>query len=372
MTKGRITQAELAIGTVLEWDAYDDSGRLLLSRGHTVSRESQIDALMERGLFIDTSPRPQEAPEPTGTSAVALILDARERLERACSVQLHSDDFSGRVRAIARLVTRACALSTDAALAMSLLARTGRYSIRHSVDAAVACHVVGRAAGMTEEELKCVVASALTMNLSMLERQDELQSQETPLTELQREALRRHPEASAATLSRLGVNDRAWLDTVAAHHEQMDGSGYKGAKGDEIPTPAQLVSLADIYCARISSRTYRAPLTPHGALRTLFAEQGKKVQEELAGAFIRAVGIFPSGTPVRLVSGELAVVTRRGAGVKTPEVVAIKDASGMPLPRPVKRDTSDTAFAVCEVVTWSELGAPPPMQTLWGKVAALK
>lgn len=370
MSKRRITQAELAIGTVLEWDVYDAAGRLLLSRGHTVSRESQIDALIDRGLFIDPTQRVTEAPLPSGTSAVALILDARERLERACSAPVHGDDFSGRIRAICRLIERACELSTDAALAMSLLARTGRYSIRHSVDVAVACHVVGRAAGMTEDELLCVAAAALTMNLSMLELQDILQSQDTPLTELQREAVRSHPEAGAALLSRLGVDDRTWLDAVASHHEAMDGSGYKGARGDEIPTPAQLVHLADIYCARISSRTYRAPLTPHAALRALFAEQGKKVQEDLAGAFIRAVGIFPAGTPVRLASGELAVVTGRGAGVKTPDVLALKNASGMPLLRTVRRDTSDPAFAVREVVNWSELGAPPSMVTLWGKVAA--
>ena len=371
MTKRRITENELAIGTVLEWDVYDGAGRLLLSRGHTVTRESQIDALLERGLFIDVTPRAQPSPPSESTSAVALILDARERLERACSAQMHPDEFPDRILAIRHLIARACELSAEASLAMSLLARTGRYSIRHSVDAAVACHVVGQALGISDDELTWAVAAALTMNLSMLQLQDVLQSQHTPLTPLQREAVRGHPEASAALLSKLGVTERLWLDTVASHHEVVDGSGYKGAKGDEIPTPAQLVSLADIYCARISSRSYRAPLTPHAALRALFAEQGKKVREELAGAFIRAVGVFPAGTPVRLGSGELAVVTGRGAGVKTPEVLAIKDARGMPLLRPVKRDTSDPAFAVREVVNWSELGAPPSMQTLWGKVAAV-
>jgi HD-GYP domain-containing protein (c-di-GMP phosphodiesterase class II) len=371
MTKRRIAQTELAIGSVLEWDVYDEAGRLLLRKGQTVSRESHVEALKERGLFIQVEGPRQDPPAPLSTSAVALILDAREQLELACSARTHADGFSDRILAIRHLIGSACDLSTDAALAMSLLARTGRYSIRHSVDAAVACHVVGRASGMNEEELTYVVAAALTMNLSMLQLQDELQAQEAPLTEAQREAVQGHPEASAMLLSKLGVNDRTWLETVASHHEALDGSGYKGAKADEIPKPAQLVSLADIYCARISSRTYRAPLTPHAALRALFAEQGKKVRQELAAAFIRAVGVFPSGTPVRLVNGELAVVTGRGAGAKTPDVLAIKDASGMPLVRPVKRDTSDPMFAVREVVSWSELGAPPSMQTLWGKVAAV-
>jgi hypothetical protein len=36
----------------------------------------------------------------------------------------------------------------------------------------------------------------------------------------------------------------------------------------------------------------------------------------------------------------------------------------------VRRDASQPACAVREVVNWSELGAPPSMQSIWGKVAA--
>lgn len=42
------------------------------------------------------------------------------------------------------------------------------------------------------------------------------------------------------------------------HHERYDGSGYPdGLKGDEIPISAQLVSVADVYDALVSKRTYK-------------------------------------------------------------------------------------------------------------------
>jgi HD-GYP domain-containing protein (c-di-GMP phosphodiesterase class II) len=357
---------------VLPWDVYDDRGRLLLKRGLLVSTDTQIDALIERGLFTEDDPvREKARVESVTTSAVALILDARHILQTLSAPSGSKTHFSQHILSVRELVRQACAMSRDAALAMTLLHRVGRYSIRHSVDAAIACQVVGESVGMPEAELSSAVAGALTMNISMLELQDDLQAQEEPLTDAQRELIRQHPEAGAALLLEYGVTDPLWLQVVRYHHEATDGSGYKGTRGDDIPLAAQLVSLADIYCARISSRDYRAPLRPNAALRALFLDQSKKVRDGLAQQFIKAIGVFPSGTPVRLESGEIAVVTGPGRNVKTPSVCAILGPDGMRLVKPIIRDTSQPAFGVREVVAWSELGAPPSMQSIFGKAAAL-
>jgi HD-GYP domain-containing protein (c-di-GMP phosphodiesterase class II) len=372
MEKRRISPAELAIGTVLSWDAYDEHGRLLLRKGQTIVSMSQIEGLTERGLYTGPEPeRRKPPPEPILPSAVGLVVEARRRLQVMCSPNGSKERFPEHIAGIRTLIREACAISYDAALAMTLLDRNGRYSIRHSVDAAIACQVVGEASGISEPELSSAVAGALTMNISMLDLQDILQAQEAPLTELQRELIKKHPEASTEFLRGCGVTDELWLEVVLSHHEAIDGSGYKGTRGDAISLPAQLVSLADIYCARISSRDYRAPLQPNAALRALFLDQGKKVRDGLASQFIKAIGVFPSGTPVRLDNGEIAVVTGRGKSVKTPDVCAIIGTQGMPLVVPGRRDTSQPPFGVREVVSWSTLGAPPSMQSLWGKVAAM-
>jgi HD-GYP domain-containing protein (c-di-GMP phosphodiesterase class II) len=373
--KRRIAPAELGIGTVLAWDAYDERGRLLLRKGQVISSTNQIEGLIERGLFVDMDAVRERGSvniEETEPSAAGSILQARQKLQAVCAAGAPKDNFSEQILGIARLVATACSLSAEAALATSLWQREGRYSIRHSVDTAVACHVISSVLKVDERQLTSTVAAALTMNVSILRLMDSLQSQQSPLTPAQREIIDNHPEASVAMLRDYGVTDSVWLDAVLAHHEAIDGSGYKQArKGDQIPVPAQLISLSDIYCARISSRDYRAALRPNAALRKLFLEQGKKVRDGLASQFIKAIGVFPPGTPVRLENGEIAVVIQRGESASTPAVCSIIGPRGMPLAAPIQRDTGRPTYGVREVVDWSDIGAMPSMRTLWGQNGAL-
>jgi HD-GYP domain-containing protein (c-di-GMP phosphodiesterase class II) len=316
----------------------------------------------------DRAPAP--APENT-PSALATVLEARRRLEVVCAATTSGSDFAQQIHGIGRLIATACRLSEEAAIASALWQRDGRYSIRHSVDAAITCHVIGSALEIDESMLSSTVAAALTMNISILRLQDKLQAQQEPLTPEQHAVIQNHPEASAALLRERGVTDELWLEAVLSHHEAIDGSGYKhGRRGDQIPVPAQLVSLADIYCARISSRSYRPALRPNAALRKLFLDQGKKVRDGLASQFIKALGVFPPGTPVRLENGEIGVVTQRGESASTPVVCSIIGPRGMPLATPIRRDTSRPTYGVREVVEWSEVGAMPSMHALWGRHGA--
>jgi HD-GYP domain-containing protein (c-di-GMP phosphodiesterase class II) len=372
----RILAAELEIGSVMPWDAYDERGRLLLKKGLVIDRNSQIEALIERGLFIEAEPEAQaqaHAPEVFEATAVSIILQVRQRLELLCTPGAPTQDFTQQIMGLCRLIAQACRLNQDAALAMALLEHDGRYSIRHSVDAAIACHVVGTSFGFNEAQLTSTVAAALTMNATTLQLQDVLQGQKEPLTDNQRETIQRHPTSSAAWLRGVGVTNEVWVQAVLCHHEAIDGTGYpQGRRGDDIPLEAQIVSLADVYCARISGRQYRKGLRPNAALRALFLDQGKKVSEGLIARFIKAVGVFPPGTPVRLENGELAVVVQRGENAGKPQVCSIIGPRGMPFAMPIRRDTGRPTYGVREVVEWQEVGVRPTMQALWGKAAALE
>lgn len=59
-------------------------------------------------------------------------------------------------------------------------------------------------------------------------------------------------------------------DVAIHHHERYDGGGYpEGLKGDEISIGVQAVSLADVFDALISPRSYKDAYAPSQAYRMI-------------------------------------------------------------------------------------------------------
>lgn len=101
------------------------------------------------------------------------------------------------------------------------------------------------------------------------------------LTAPEWEIMKQHPLLGAEMLSPLlrdkGSNQYLKLveSVVKYHHERWDGTGYpEGLKGEDIPLSARIVSLADIYDALTSDRSYRKQLTHEEAIGVM--EQEKK------------------------------------------------------------------------------------------------
>lgn len=70
------------------------------------------------------------------------------------------------------------------------------------------------------------------------------------------------------------------------HHEKWDGSGYpEGLQGEQIPIPARLMALADVFDALISRRTYKEPLPIAQVCQIIEAERGHHFDPDIVDAF---------------------------------------------------------------------------------------
>ena len=73
---------------------------------------------------------------------------------------------------------------------------------------------------------------------------------------------------------------------AGCHHERWDGKGYvKGLVGDQIPREAQLVSVADVFDALTSRRSYKKPWTMDDAYQEILSQRGKQFSPEAVDAF---------------------------------------------------------------------------------------
>lgn len=366
MPRRPIDPTELTVGQPLHFNAYDPRGKLLLRRGQVIGSEGQLEKLLRHGLFYGSDEECRSPAQPPPPSPLALLLEARVRLQALLSDPSPAD-FRGSLLDIARSVREACQRHPDVALASILLRTDGPYGTRHAVNAAVACQITGAAMDVDPPELAATVAAALTMNIGMFELQDRLGALEGPLSAEQHAAVRAHCSVGVARLRDHGVTSAAWLNAVRDHHERADGSGYPGGKrGEEIGRPARLLALADVYCARVSGRDYRPPLQPTLALRWLFLNEGAALDEHLARTFIKTLGVYPPGTGVRLRNGSLAVVIRRGPAGHQPVVASLTTHDGLRTGTPIRRRSDVEAHHVADAVDLAAQGIEVDMEALWG------
>lgn len=382
MDHRRLSLSDIAIGEPLPWDVYGEGSKLLLRRGHIIQNAGQIEALLQRGLFVDAALldgahkirelQAQQARRES-PSALRFINLAHKRLERLLYNLANESDAGSRILEVAKALSHAADTNADVALASVLLnQQAGNYAIRHSIDTALVALLISRSLHKSLEEIQFIMAAALTMNIGMLRQHDLLRDKQTPLSESEQNLIRSHAQASVDLLAQAGITQREWLEYVALHHENDDGSGYPCGKTlRDIPQNAKIVSLADRYCACVTQRAYRKTLLPNAALREVLLPDGKPGDPLLAAYFIKEIGNHPPGCFVRLQNGEIGVVTRRGKEASTPVVHAFIGPRGAPLSFPIQRDTGKELYAIREPLPASQATLLFSMHQLWGEDAAL-
>jgi hypothetical protein len=375
--KERIARHQLSVGTPLPWDAYTADGQLLLRRGQILESERAIDRLIEEGLFLEDNELSSRDAAPlieTKPSALQHIVDARRSLAALYSRPPDQiENLPERIGQILESVLGACDAHMRLSLSSILLLHDAAYSIKRPIDVAILVKALTDALSLDMALQRTIVSAALTMNIGMVEVEDKLQQIQGPLNDKLKGMIRMHPSLGAQRLAKLGIRDERWLAMVRQHHEHHDGSGYPaGCAGDAIDVGAQLIGLADKYCAMVSGRSYRLPQKPTAAIRELYIKHGQTIDKAIGGSLIRVLGLYPIGTLVRLVTSEIGVVTGPGEGPDTPEVHAIIGRSGTALEVASHRKTHLSKFAIEDVITIDKLSCPVRMANLWGKEATVR
>ena len=98
-------------------------------------------------------------------------------------------------------------------------------------------------------------------------------------------AMRRHPRLSARLLQRFEfVAPQA--HAVELHHERVDGAGYYGVGGDDLPLASHFLIVADSFDAMTTDRPYRKGLSHADALLEIERNAGTQFHPSVAKAFV--------------------------------------------------------------------------------------
>ena len=227
------------------------------------------------------------------------------------------------------------------------------YCAAHSLCVALGSHLAGRVLDTMEDEpMRQLRLAALTMNIGMARLQDQLALQDGPLAPEQKAEVDAHASAGAERLQALGVNDADWLEAVRQHHAVAAGAPPGRAMAEQM---ARLIQRLDHLIAAQSLRAHQQALASAVAARQIYKDENDQ-PDAFGAAAIKALGIYPPGTLVRLANAELAVVLRRGLKANQPLVAAVAhDGDVRRTKKPQLRDTSQADFAVTGALTHAEL-----------------
>lgn len=356
MATRQLTEKDLTVAEPVKWHIYDGNGRLLVKKGMSLKSARQIEKIIRLQSFIKIDKDELEEEKDVSVNDalspfhhIDHVLDKLNKIFRYIVYKPANPakKIPDKLINISKNIVGLCEYDMDATIGSIHVGKEYDYTIIHPLHCAVISYSLAMKIGINDNRLHSIICAALTSNLGMFELQKELIQQKGPLSPKQQAEVEKHTMRSTVLLKRMGVLDKLWLEVVLQHHEKQDGTGYpRKMSREDFITEARILAIADRYHAMVSPRNYRDGLSPTEALKRIFQDRGKEVDEKLSAMLIKEMGIYPPGSYVQLANQEVAIVARRGEDRMKPQVKSIVAPDGRHYANPRSRDTSDKKYRI--------------------------
>ena len=149
---------------------------------------------------------------------------------------------------------------------------------------------LARFMGIAEHELNNFRRGALLHDIGKLGISESILNTPGPLDDTAWKIMKSHPQLAYQLLSSVNYLAHA-LDIPHYHHERWDGSGYPdGLRREQIPFPARLFAVVDVYDAMTSSRPYRPAFSHLNVLDYIQQNTGILFDPDVVKAFMQMMG----------------------------------------------------------------------------------
>lgn len=199
--------------------------------------------------------------------------------------------------------------------------------LNYSIRIATWAVVFGRHLDISREVLSDLALSAMLCKIGYITLPRDMFSRKGTPTPQEREMLKVSLLNGVKVLKRSPAFSSRIVKIVSYHLERYDGSGYpRGVSGRNIPFLAQIVGIADYYEEITSHDFCDAPLASSEAVRELYRQRNHLFDSYIVEEFIQAIGLFPTGSVVRLNGNREAIVIEQNEGMRLkPKVLVFQD-----------------------------------------------
>ena len=148
---------------------------------------------------------------------------------------------------------------------------------------------LAKAMNVHSSDLQKIEHGALLHDIGKLGIPDSILLKPGPLTSEEWEIMRMHPIYAYKLLYPI-ANLRQVIDIPYCHHEKWDGTGYpRGLKDRQIPLPARIFAVVDVWDALNSNRPYRPAWPKETALNYIKQQSGRHFQPDVVEAFLKLI-----------------------------------------------------------------------------------
>lgn len=296
-----------------------------------------LKALKDSGIthvWIDTSkgddvkttpaPRVEEAPtpaEPAVAKDLSVPLEeelefAKETLARAkqATIDMFQEARMGNSIKIAEAaplveaISQSVARNPSAMLSITRMKNKDDYTYLHSVAVCALMIALGKQLNY-KGDLQSLGMAGLLHDVGKMAIPEDVLNKPGKLTDSEFDIIKNHPLRGWEMLKQTSDVDEIALEVCLHHHEKMDGTGYPDKlSGDAISLVARMGAVCDVYDAITSDRCYKKGWEPAMALKKMAEWKDGHFDDAVFKAFVKTVGIYPTGTLIKLHSGRLGVV----------------------------------------------------------------
>jgi HD-GYP domain-containing protein (c-di-GMP phosphodiesterase class II) len=285
-------------------------------------------------------------------------------------VGVHDDDSLNlnEVRKTSSDIVGSVLRNPDAFLLLQNIRKKSQYIYTHAINCCALAATFCRHLGFSKEEIHDISMGALLLDIGTVRLPSSLLEMRSQLNKLSMKLVRHHINFGIEILENTPNMPVVVHKMVLTHHERVNGKGYPNClKGDEIPICGRIAAIVDCYDAMIRDRPYRRRMSPTEAICTMYNWRKVDFHEDLVEQFIQCIGAYPTGSLVKLNSGQTGIVMSQNRTRRLyPKVLLILNAEGVRYQKPSMLDmweyaqiTRGTRLEINRVMDAGELGINP-------------
>lgn len=200
-----------------------------------------------------------------------------------------------------------------ALISLARLKTADDYTYMHSVAVCALMVSVARQLKLKDEDVRLAGLAGLLHDVGKAFMPMEVLNKPGKLTDAEFAIVKGHPVEGHRVLLEGKAVGPIPLDVCLHHHEKIDGSGYPDKLKDaEITLFAKMGAVCDVYDAITSNRPYKQGWDPADSIQKMTDWVGH-FDQKIFRTFVKCIGIYPTGSLVRLSSSRLGVVLEQSA-----------------------------------------------------------